>query len=152
MLLFYEQLSLDPSDLHRNRIEEFNAMIIEAIQQHTVTKPDTVKTRQPKPNTVKTKQKGSRTMSLCFHDGQRIRHQKSLPDAWIGVYNKETDTIVYKDKHYTSLSRFVLEHYWTKNPSKPSVDGWHMAEAEMPDGTWISTKHLPEINTASLEE
>ena len=98
-------------------------------------------------NTIKAKkqtaEKGCRVMSLCLHDGQRIRHKRSLPTAWIATYKKATNTILYKDTHYFSLGQFAQAHYNAEKPSRTTVSGWLECECATELEKWISTSNLP---------
>ena len=87
---------------------------------------------------------GCRNMVLCFNDGQRIRHKKSVSTEWIGIFNKSTGTITYKGNNYTSLGQFALAHHKTENPSRTTVYGWGECECEI-NGSWVSTYVLPEL-------
>lgn len=86
-----------------------------------------------------------RNMALCFKDGQRIRHKKSLSTEWVGVFNKSTGTISCKGNNYTSLGQFALAHHKTENPSRTTVYGWGECECEI-NGEWVSTCKLPELS------
>jgi hypothetical protein len=88
---------------------------------------------------------GCRNMILCFKDGQRIRHKKSLSTEWIGNFHKETGTIIYNGKAYTSLGQFALLHYKTEDPTRTTVYGWKECETEVEPGKWISKYKLPEL-------
>ena len=97
-------------------------------------------------STIKVKkQTACRVMSLCLNDGQRIRHKRSLPTAWIATYKKATNTILYKETNYSSLGQFAQAHYKVEKPSRTTVSGWLECECESATEPekWISTENLP---------
>jgi hypothetical protein len=124
------------SSEYKSRVEALNAILAAVNSKHN-----------PKPFI-----QGCRDMSLCFHDGQRIRHKRSLPEPWIATYQKATNTILYKGTSYTSLSKFALEHIRTENANRSSVDGWIVCEVEEAPGSdkWISTYRLPARNVIAI--
>ena len=92
-----------------------------------------------------TAEKPCRVMTLCLRDGQRIRHKGSIPTAWIATYKKATNTILYKETHYSSLGQFAQAHYKAEKPSRTTVSGWLECECESATEPekWISTENLP---------
>jgi len=130
------------SSEYKSRVEALNAILMTSMKSQ-------------KRSSHKTPTQGvcsCRDMSLCFADGQRIRHQKSLPEPWIATYQKATNTILYKGISYTSLSKFALEHIRIYNVNRPSVDGWIVCEVEEAPGSdkWISTYRLPARNVIAI--
>lgn len=118
----------------RKRIETLNSLVAAALKKSNPTKPKDV----------------CRDMSLCFNDGQRIRHHRSLAKAWVATYQKATNTLLYNNKHYTSLSKFALDHIRTEVPDRASVDGWLVCEVEVSPDNWVSTKSLQPMNVLTL--
>jgi hypothetical protein len=86
--------------------------------------------------------KGSRDMSKCFTNGQRIRHTIGINKTWIGKYDSTKNGIIYNDNFYTSLSNFALMHNRVYNPTRMSTDGWTHCECEV-NGKWVPTYSLP---------
>ena len=118
----------------REMVDELNALVTATLKKSKPSKPAHV----------------CRDMALCFHDGQRIRHHKTLSSPWIATYNAETNTLLYEGTHYPSLSKFALEHIRTEVPERPSVDGWLVCEVEIAPDMWISTKALQPINVLEV--
>ena len=87
---------------------------------------------------------GCRVMTLCFRDGQQIRHKKSLPTEWVGTFQKATGTILCKGVTYYTLGQFAMAHYKAEKSSRTTVYGWGECECEV-DGKWVSTLKLPEL-------
>ena len=90
-----------------------------------------------------------RDMVKCFYDGQLIRHKTlRIDDIWIGKYNKNNNSIIYKEINYNSPSGFAGAHYLSIRPDRTnSCNGWDECECYIEtDDTWISIKDLPFIN------
>ena len=90
---------------------------------------------------------GCRDTSRCFKDGQKIRHIiNSTRNCWTGVYNKNTNMIIYNNNNYT-MCRFVNAHYRTERPDRTcKANAWKECETELEPGKWISTYTLPELS------
>lgn len=87
-----------------------------------------------------------RDMSVCFTNGQRIRHTIGINKTWIGVYDSLKNGIMYDTKFYKSLSGFAEMHYSIERPDRvKSANGWTDCECEI-NGEWISTDNLSPIN------
>ena len=90
---------------------------------------------------------GSRVMSLCFNNNQRIRHRirRNKPDEsnWVGVYNAAEDGILFEGQILT-LNQFALRHYASELPKRSRVNAWLECECDV-NGAWISTYELPAI-------
>ena len=85
-------------------------------------------------------------MKDYFTDGMKIRHKIGITNIWIGIYDKLTNTIKYKNEIFTSLSKFKWAHYIDHNPDlkgKKDIYGnpWVLCEYEK-DNKWISTFEL----------
>ena len=85
-------------------------------------------------------------MKDYFTDGMKIRHKIGITNIWIGIYDKLTNTIKYKNEIFTSLSKFKWAHYMDHNPDlkgKNDIYGnpWVLCEYEK-DNEWISTFEL----------
>ena len=85
-------------------------------------------------------------MKDYFTDGMKIRHKIGMTNIWIGIYDKLTNTIRYKNEIFTSLSQFKCAHYINHNPDlkgKKDTYGnaWVLCEYEK-DNEWISTFEL----------
>jgi hypothetical protein len=86
--------------------------------------------------------KGSRNMTKCFTNGQRIRHIIGINKTWIGTYDYYKNAIIYDGKKL-SLNKFVVSHYELERPYRVSnANAWKECECEE-NGTWISTYSLP---------
>jgi hypothetical protein len=85
--------------------------------------------------------KGSRDMTKCFVNGQRIKHTIGINKTWIGVYDSIKNAIIYDNKIYKSLSGFAQMHYNTDKPDRISVNGWRECECEI-NKEWVSTYNL----------
>jgi len=85
--------------------------------------------------------KGSRDMSKCFKNGQKIRHKIDDNKIRVGTYDAKENEILYNGEYY-SLNKFAKSHYETEKPDRtPSVNAWKECECEV-DGSWISTYSL----------
>ena len=90
-----------------------------------------------------------RDMVKCFYDGQLIRHKTlRIDDIWIGKYNKNNNSIIYKEINYNSPSGFAGAHYLSIRPDRTnSCNRWNEFECYIEtDDTWISINNLPFIN------
>ena len=86
--------------------------------------------------------KGSRDMSKCFTNGQRIRHTIGINKTWIGIYDSSKNGIIYDTKFYKSLSGFAEMHYSIDRTDRvKSANGWKECECEV-NQKWISTYNL----------
>jgi len=83
------------------------------------------------------KKQDHRDMSKRFQNGQEIRH-KIKDDSMIGIYNANTNKIVYKDQLFDSLSGFAKAHYVLLNKNRKTVNGWKECEYKQ-ETMWIST-------------
>ena len=92
-------------------------------------------------------QRGSRRMSGCFRNGQRIRHKcMGIDDTIIGTYDSACDKIFFEGNHL-SLNQFALRHYVSTRPDRTSsVNAWWECQCQLENGTWISTYNLSSIN------
>ena len=107
-------------------------------------------TNQKSESEIKPKKKirtNCRDPSLCFHDGQRIRH--IIGDhEWIGIYNYSDNLLKIDGQTYKSrgkntapLNKFCVAHYASIG-KKRHVSAWEECECEI-DGKWVSTDDLP---------
>ena len=81
-----------------------------------------------------------RDMTKRFKDGQQIRH--SINDnVWVANYEMISNSILYNNTSYRSLSAFALAHYKVCRPERKTVNGWAECEYEI-DGKWMSTINL----------
>ncbi len=86
--------------------------------------------------------KGSRDMTKCFTDGQRIRHTIGINKTWIGIYDSSKNGIIYDTKIYKSLSGFAQTHYSIDRTDRvKAANGWKECKCEV-NGEWISTFNL----------
>ena len=86
--------------------------------------------------------KGSRDMSKCFTNGQRIRHTIGINKTWIGTYDSSVNGIIYDNTFYKSLSGFAEMHYSIDRTDRvKSANGWKECECEVNE-KWISTYNL----------
>lgn len=86
--------------------------------------------------------KGSRDMSKCFTNGQRIRHTIGINKTWIGIYDSSANGIIYDNAFYKSLSGFAEMHYSIDRTDRvKSANGWKECEYEVNE-KWISTYNL----------
>ncbi len=93
-------------------------------------------------NELRVNIKGSRNMSKCFINGQRIRHTIGINKTWIGIYDSSKDMILYGNDMIKSLHQFVRKHYITERPDRtPNANAWSECECEV-DGKWVSTYNL----------
>ena len=83
-----------------------------------------------------------RDMSICFTNGQRIRHTIGINKTWIGIYDSSKNGIIYDKNFYKSLSGFAAMHYSIDRKDRvKSANGWKECECEI-NGKWISTYNL----------
>ena len=83
-----------------------------------------------------------RDMSICFTNGQRIRHTIGINKTWIGIYDSSKNGIIYDTNFYKSLSGFAEMHYSIDRTDRvKSANGWKECECEI-NGKWISTYNL----------
>lgn len=93
---------------------------------------------------VRSIQRPIRDMSLCFTNGQRIRHNSGV-NIWIGIYDANINKIIYDNASYT-INKFVESHYRITRPDRTySANSWRECECEI-DGNWILTYDLEPIN------
>jgi hypothetical protein len=86
-----------------------------------------------------------RDMSLCFADGQRIRHNSGNDNYWFGIYNSSKNGIIHNNRFYKSLSGFAETHYSIDRPDRvKSANGWRECECEI-NGKWVYTYNLKSI-------
>ena len=89
--------------------------------------------------------KPCRDISLCFTNGQRIRHNIGINKIWIGIYDSSKNGIIYNDKFYKSLSGFAETHYSIDRKDRvKSANGWKECECEINE-KWVSTYNLKSI-------
>lgn len=82
----------------------------------------------------------SRNMSDYFKDGDQIRH-KSNNHILNAKYNASSNTIIYRNKKYNSLSAFALDHHNKYNPCRTSANGWDECECKI-NNRWIKIKKI----------
>ena len=86
-----------------------------------------------------------RDMSICFTNGQRIRHTIGINKTWIGTYDSSNNGIMYNGKMYqgrSPLNQFAKSHYETeRNDRVSNVNAWSECECEVNE-KWISTYNL----------
>ncbi len=91
--------------------------------------------------------KGCRDAKKCFNNGQKIRNKYGI-DEWIGIYNKDNNSIEYNKKIYkgvrgSPLHAFTVAHRISLGKHK-KVNSWAACECEI-NGKWISCENLPEL-------
>jgi hypothetical protein len=88
---------------------------------------------------------GLHDISLCFTNGQHIRHTIGINKTWIGTYDSSKNGIVYNEKIYqgrSPLNQFGKSHYETeRNDRVSNVNAWSECECEV-NGEWIATLNL----------
>jgi hypothetical protein len=100
------------------------------------------------------KRSGCREPTLCFTDGQKIRHKCRGADGWwVGVFhNSPTWTgIDCEGMSFSAddcISQLARAHYYNQglNPNAPPplYSYWNECECQI-DGQWISTYDLPSL-------
>jgi len=133
-----------------NPNREFFRVSIEEVQKffdlmdgEMWTKTDEEEEKVVSPTESTSRVKGSRDMSKCFKNGQRIRHTIGIDKTWIGTYDSLKNRILYDGKFYKSLSGFAESHYSIDRTDRcKEANGWKECECEV-DGKWISTYSLP---------
>ena len=89
--------------------------------------------------------KPCRNMSLCFTNGQQIRHKIGINKIWVGVYDSSKNQIIHNNKFYKTPSGFAENHYSIDRPDRiNAANGWKECECEV-NGEWISIYNLKSI-------
>ena len=76
-----------------------------------------------------------RSMSKSFADGQKIRIRKD--PSIVAFYDSKNDSIIIKDKIYSSISTFAKKEYFHRE-----VNGWTSCEFLDSQGNWQLTDNL----------
>ena len=76
-----------------------------------------------------------RSMSKSFADGQKIRICKD--HSIVAFYDAKNDSIIIKDKSYSSISTFAKMEYFHRE-----VNGWTSCEFLDSQGNWQLTDNL----------
>lgn len=112
----------------------------------TVTTTTTVIT-----TTTTTTQTRCRDLTVCFTNGQLIKHTINMPNGtphtWFGVYSRDENEIVCNGVRYkgrsSPLNKFAKTHYEIARPDRVSnVNAWKECEYQGYDGNWESTYNL----------
>ena len=112
-----------------------NSIIIDDVIEISSSEDDEIK--------LESKSKLYRDMKKCFNNRQRIRHVIGITDIWIGVYDYESNKILYNGNQYNSLSSFSSSHYKESRPDRTNKsNGWLECECETENDKWISTNNL----------
>jgi hypothetical protein len=89
-----------------------------------------------------------RDMTKCFTHGQRIRHEGSCQNTWVGTYDSRRGGIMCDGTLYPSMSAFAEAHYRMDRPQGQAANGWRQCECEV-GGAWVSTFSLQPLTPAS---
>lgn len=82
-----------------------------------------------------------RDTSKVFEDKTKIRHVIKNTSTIEGVFDKQSNSIIYNDNHYT-LGKFASLNYKTNRPDRTSkCNAWLECECYV-NGMWISTYNL----------
>jgi len=101
--------------------------------------------------TTTTTQTKRRDISICFTNGQLIKHTINMPDGtqhtWFGVYSRDENEIICNGVKYkgrsSPLNKFAKSHYEIARPDRVSnVNAWKECEYQGYDGNWESTYNL----------